>query len=81
MDHIVSTCNSITIQLCAAHFMNRCRMFLLPFGNPHMGNPPQSILYWYVTDWFKSPLDIYCSLRLGFIGYKCGTIVSKTYSQ
>ena len=53
MDRIVLTCNSVTIQLCAAQFINRCRMFMSPFGKPHMGNPPQSIPYWDVTDWFS----------------------------
>ena len=70
MDNIVLTYNSVTIQLRASQFMNRCRMFLSPFGNPHMRNPPQILPYWDVTDWCKSPLNIYCSLRLEFIGYK-----------
>ena len=52
MDHIVLTYNSITIQLRASQFMNHCRMFMLPFGTPHMGNPTQSLTYWDVTDWF-----------------------------
>ena len=52
MDHIVLTCNSITIQLRVEQFMNYCRMFILPFEKPHMGNPPQRLPYWDVTDWF-----------------------------
>ena len=78
MDHIVLIFNSITIQLRAAQFMNRCRMFLSSFEKPHMGNPPQILPYWDVTDWFKSPLNIYCSLRLEFIGYKFSKLLFHT---
>ena len=53
MDHIVLTCNSINIKLLAAQFMNRCKLLLLPFVNPHMDNPPQSLPHRDVTDWFK----------------------------
>ena len=51
MDHIVLTCNSVTIQLCAAQFMNRCRIFLLPFGKPHMGNTPYLIVPKYMLEY------------------------------
>ena len=70
MDHIVLTFNSLTIQPHVVKFMNHCRIFLLPFGTPHTGNPHQILPYWDVKYWFKSPLNIYCSLRLEFIGYK-----------
>ena len=53
MNHIVLTCNSVTIKLCAAQLINHCRMFLSPLGKSHMVNPPQSFSYWYVTDWFE----------------------------
>ena len=52
IDHIVLTCNSITIKIHAAQFMNRCRMFLLIFRKPQMGNIPQSLPYWDVPDLF-----------------------------
>ena len=55
MDHIFLTCNSINIQLRASQFMNFCRMFLLPFRNPHMGNPPQVLPFWDVTDLSSVP--------------------------
>ena len=78
MDHIVLTCNSINIQLRAAQFMNCCRMFLSPLGNPQMGYPPQSLPYLDVTGWFKSPLNTYFSLRLEFIGYKFSKLLFHT---
>ena len=53
MDHIVLTCNSITVQLCAAQFINHFNMFLLPFIKPHMVNPPQILHYWDVMDWIS----------------------------
>ena len=43
-----------------------------------MGNPTQSLPYWDVTDWFKSPLNTYCSLRLDFIGYKFSELLFHT---
>ena len=51
MDHIVLTCNSVTIKLCAAQFMNCCRMFLSHFGKPHMGNPPYLIVSPYKLEY------------------------------
>ena len=51
MDNIVLTFNSITIKLCVAQFMNRCKMFLLPFGKPHMGNPFYLIVTTYTLEY------------------------------
>ena len=65
MDYIVLTCNSITIQLRSEKIMNRCIMFLLPFGNPHMGNPPQILPYWDVTDWCKVPSEHILFIKTG----------------
>ena len=54
MYNILLTCNSVTIQLRAAQFMNFRRMFLLPFGKTHMGNPPYLIVPPYKLD-YKDP--------------------------
>ena len=78
MDNIVLTFNNITIQLRAAQFMNLCRMFLSPFGKPHMVNPTKILLHRDVTDWFKSPLNIYCSLRMELIVYKFSKLLFHT---
>ena len=52
MDNIVLTHNIITFQLRVAQFMNRCRMFLLNFGKPYIGNTPQRLPYWDAKYWF-----------------------------
>ena len=44
MDHIDLTCNLTNIPLYAAHRKNCCRIFLLPFIKPPMGNTPNLIV-------------------------------------
>ena len=61
MDHVVLTYNSVTIQLRAAQFMNLCRMFLLPFRKPHMGNPPYLIVPPYMLDYQDPGPEIFRS--------------------
>ena len=58
MDHVVLTYNSVTIQLRAAQFMKRCRMFLLPFVNPHMGNPLYLIVPSHTLEYHDPVSDI-----------------------
>ena len=55
MYRIGLACNSVTIQLRAAQFINHCRMFMSSFGKKtNMGNPPYLILPPYMLE-FQNP--------------------------
>ena len=58
MYHIGLICNIINIPLYAAQFMNICRMFISPFGKPHMGNPTYLIVPQYTLDYQDPGPDI-----------------------
>ena len=51
MDHVGLIRNIINITLYAAQLMNHCRMFLLTFGKPHMGNTPYLIVPPYTSEY------------------------------
>ena len=54
MDNKVLTCNIINIPLYAVHKKNFCRIFLLRFGKPQMGNPPYLVVPPYTLE-YKDP--------------------------
>ena len=64
MDQIFLTCNITNIQFYAAHRKNWCKILLLCFVKPHMGNSPYLIvLSIYVIVSYSWPSDLE-SIRL-----------------